>query len=287
MDVEDRLAGRFEASRPRLRAMAYRMLGSLSDADDAVQEGWLHAARATARGGADDVANLEGWFTTIVGRVCLDMLRSRKSRREEPLDPDDAAVGGPEQEAMLADSVGLALLVVLDTLPPAERVAFVLHDMFAVPFDDVATILERSPEAVRQLASRARRRVQGTPAVPEADLARRRDIVDRFLAAARSGDFAGLMAVLAPDVVFRDKGSAFTGPAREVHGAEAIAGEFVGRANAARSALVEGAVGIVVAPGGRLLLVLEVAFAGDTISEIEVIADPDRLSAIQLAVLDA
>jgi RNA polymerase sigma-70 factor (ECF subfamily) len=227
------------------------------------------------------------------------MLRSRASRREEEL--DEAAAGGrsvaaptgtigatdPEQEAVLADTVGLAMVVVLDTLTPAERVAFVLHDMFAVPFDDVATILERSPEAVRQLASRARRRVQGTPAVPDADLTRRRDIVDRFLAAARGGDFAGLMAVLAPDVVFRDKGSAFTGPPREVHGAEAIAGEFVGRANAARSALVEGAVGIVVAPGGRLLLVLEVAFAGDTISEIEVIADPDRLSAIQLAVLDA
>ena len=150
MDVEDRLAGRFEASRPRLRAMAYRMLGSLSDADDAVQEGWLHVARATARGGADDVANLEGWFTTIVGRVCLDMLRSRKSRREDPLDPDEAAVAGPEQEAMLADSVGLALLVVLDTLPPAERVAFVPHDTFGLPFGEIASITGRSPAAARQ-----------------------------------------------------------------------------------------------------------------------------------------
>ena len=193
----------------------------------------------------------------------------------------------PEQEAVLADTVGLAMVVVLETLTPAERVAFVLHDMFAVPFDDVATILERSPEAVRQLASRARRRVQGAPAVPEADLARRREIVDRFLAAARAGDLAGLMAVLAPDVVFRDKGSAFTGPAREVRNAEAIAGEFVGRARAARAALIDGDVGVVVAPGGRLLLVLEVVFTGDTISEIEVIADPDRLGGLQLAVLDA
>src|ERR1700730_5725032 len=167
MDVADRLAGRFEASRPRLRAMAYRMLGSRDDADDAVQEGWLHAARATTRGGPGDVANLEGWFTTIVARVCLDMLRSRKSRREERLDPDDPAVGGPEQEAMLADSVGLALLVVLDTLPPAERVAFVLHDTFGLPFGDVASLPGRSPAAARQLASRGRRRIQG--ADPAAD----------------------------------------------------------------------------------------------------------------------
>ena len=208
MDVEDRLAGRFEASRPRLRAMAYRMLGSLSDADDAVQEGWLHVARATARGGADDVANLEGWFTTIVGRVCLDMLRSRRSRREDPLDPDpiDAVVAGyeqgPEQEAMLADSVGLALLVVLDTLPPAERVAFVLHDTFGLPFGEIAAITGRTPASARQLASRARRRVQAAPQ-PDRDVARQRQVVDAFLAAARGGDFEALLQVLDPDVVFR------------------------------------------------------------------------------------
>src|SRR5438477_9132747 len=202
MDVDDRLAARFEASRPRLRAMAYRMVGSLSDADDAVQEGWLHAARATTSGGADDVANLEGWFTTIVARVCLDMLRSRKSRREEPLDPDDATVGGPEQEAMLADSVGLALLVVLDTLPPAERVAFVLHDTFGLPFGEIASITGRSPAAARQLASRARRRIQGSEQ-PRPRLARQREVARAFLAAARGGDLGALIAVLDPDGVLR------------------------------------------------------------------------------------
>src|SRR6476619_2250640 len=187
MDEDDELARRFEASRPRLRAMAYRMLGSLSDADDAVQEGWLRAAGADS----DDVANLEGLFTTIVARVCLDMLRSRKSRREEPLDPDEAMVAGdgpgnehgPEQEAMLADSVGLALLVVLDTLPPAERVAFVLHDLFELTFEEIAPILERTPTATRQLASRGRRRVQGQPATPDTDRARRRELVEAFVAA--------------------------------------------------------------------------------------------------------
>src|SRR6478736_8002343 len=192
MDDTDQLARRYEASRPRLRAMSYRMLGSLSDAEDAVQEGWMHASAA----GAEGVANLEGWFTTIVGRVCLDMLRSRKSRREDPLDPDDATVGGPEQEAMLADSVGLALLVVLDTLPPAERVAFVLHDTFGLPFGEIASITGRSPAAARQLASRGRRRIQGTG--PDADpaagarLARQRQVTEAFLAASRGGDLEGL-----------------------------------------------------------------------------------------------
>ncbi|HEX9528218.1 MAG TPA: sigma-70 family RNA polymerase sigma factor, partial [Streptosporangiaceae bacterium] len=187
---DDWLAGRFEASRPRLRAMAYRMLGSLSDAEDAVQEAWIRAAG----GGARSVDNLEGWFTTIVARVCLDMLRSRKSRREEPLDPEEpldveeAAVAGPEQEAVLADSVGLALLVVLDTLPPAERVAFVLHDTFGLPFGEIAAITGRSPSAARQLASRARRRVRGTASVPGIRLARQRKVADAFLAASRGGD---------------------------------------------------------------------------------------------------
>ena len=239
MDVEDRLAGRFEASRPRLRAMAYRMLGSLSDADDAVQEGWLHAARATARGGADDVANLEGWFTTIVGRVCLDMLRSRKSRREDPLDPDRRGwvEQGPEQEAMLADSVGLALLVVLDTLPPAERVAFVLHDTFGLPFGEIASITGRSPAAARQLASRGRRRIQG--ADPDADaaagerLARQRRVTEAFIAAARGGDLEGLIAVLDPEVVLHSDATASpSGVPLTVHGAAAVGRRGAGRLGA-------------------------------------------------------
>ena len=294
MDVEDRLAGRFEASRPRLRAMAYRMLGSLSDADDAVQEGWLHVARATARGGADDVANLEGWFTTIVGRVCLDMLRSRKSRREDPLDPDEAAVAGPEQEAMLANSVGLALLVVLDTLPPAERVAFVLHDTFGLPFGEIASITGRSPAAARQLASRGRRRIQGTG--PDADpaagarLARQRKLTEAFMAASRGGDLEGLIAVLDPDVVLHsDATTSPSGVPLTVRGAAAVAGGA--RAASARSrygrvALVNGAPGLIMAPRGRLLIALAFTFSGDKISQIDVIADPDRLAALDLALLD-
>ncbi len=298
MDVEDRLAGRFEASRPRLRAMAYRMLGSLSDADDAVQEGWLHVARATARGGADDVANLEGWFTTIVGRVCLDMLRSRKSRREEPLDPIDAAVAGyeqgPEQEAMLADSVGLALLVVLDTLPPAERVAFVLHDTFGLPFGEIASITGRSPAAARQLASRGRRRIQG--ADPDADaaagerLARQRRVTEAFITAARGGDLEGLIAVLDPEVVlYSDATASPSGVPLTVHGAAAVAGGA--RAASARArygsiALVNGAPGLIMAPRGRLLIALAFTFSGDKISQIAVVADPDRLAALDLAILD-
>jgi RNA polymerase sigma factor (sigma-70 family) len=300
MDVEDRLAGRFEASRPRLRAMAYRMLGSLSDADDAVQEGWLHVARATARGGADDVANLEGWFTTIVGRVCLDMLRSRKSRREDSLDPDpiDAAVAGyeqgPEQEAMLADSVGLALLVVLDTLPPAERVAFVLHDTFGLPFGEIASITGRSPDAARQLASRGRRRIQGTG--PDADpaagarLARQRQVTEAFLAASRGGDLEGLISVLDPGVVLHSDATASpSGVPLTVRGAAAVAGGA--RAASARSrygqlALVNGAPGLVMAPRGRLLVALAFTFSGEKISQIDVIADPDRLAALDLALLD-
>ena len=300
MDVEDRLAGRFEASRPRLRAMAYRMLGSLSDADDAVQEGWLHVARATARGGADDVANLEGWFTTIVGRVCLDMLRSRKSRREDPLDPDpiDAAVAGyeqgPEQEAMLADSVGLALLVVLDTLPPAERVAFVLHDTFGLPFGEIASITGRSPDAARQLASRGRRRIQGTD--PDADpaagarLARQRQVTEAFLAASRGGDLEGLISVLDPErgaALGRD-GFAVRRPAdgpRCGRGGRRGAGRL-GTLPVRSIALVNGAPGLIMAPRGRLLVALAFTFSGEKISQIDVIADPDRLAALDLALLD-
>ena len=290
MDVDDRLAGRFEASRPRLRAMAYRMLGSLSDADDAVQEGWLHAAR----GGADDVANLEGWFTTIVGRVCLDMLRSRKSRREDPLDPDEAAVAGPEQEAMLADSVGLALLVVLDTLPPAERVAFVLHDTFGLPFGEIASITGRSPAAARQLASRGRRRIQGTG--PDTDpaagarLARQRKLTEAFLAASRGGNLEGLISVLDPDVVLHsDAATSLSGVPITVRGAAAVAGGARAastRSRFGRVALVNGTPGLIMAPRGRLLIALAFTFSGDKISQIDVIGDPDRLAALDLALLD-
>jgi len=298
MDDNDQLTRRYEASRPRLRAMAYRMLGSLSDAEDAVQEGWMHASAA----GAEGVANLEGWFTTIVARVCLDMLRSRKSRREDPLDPDEAvasmaAAEGPESEAMLADSVGLALLVVLDTLPPAERVAFVLHDTFGLPFDEIAGITGRSPAAARQLASRARRRIQGSePDAPAgARLARQRQVVEAFLAASRGGDLAGLIAVLDPDVVLTSDGAAVpAGVARTVRGAQAVARGA--RAAAMRSrygrlALVNGAPGLVMAPGGRLVVALAFTFAEDAedgggkITGIDVIADAERLAGLDIAVL--
>ena len=287
MDEDDWLAGRFEANRPRLRAMAYRMLGSLSDADDAVQEGWIRAAG----GGASAVDNLEGWFTTIVARVCLDMLRSRKSRREEPLDLQDAAVAdGPEQEAMLADSVGLALLVVLDTLAPAERVAFVLHDTFGLPFGQIAAITGRSPAAVRQLASRARRRVQGTASVPRSRLARQRKVADAFLAAARGGDLAALLAVLDPEVVLHaDAAAGPSGAPATLRGAAAVArGARLasGRSRYSGVALVNGTPGIVMAPRGRLRVVLAFTMTDDKISRIDVIADPARLEKLDLAVLD-
>jgi RNA polymerase sigma factor (sigma-70 family) len=291
MDDDDRLAGRFEASRPRLRAMAYRMLGSLSDAEDAVQEGWLHAAGSDAAA----VANLEGWFTTIVARVCLDMLRSRKSRREEPLDPDEAAVAGPEQQApdqevVLADAVGLALLVVLDTLAPAERVAFVLHDTFGLPFGEIAAITGRSPAAARQLASRARRRVKGSAPVPGIRLGRQRKVAEAFLAAARGGDLGALIAVLDPEVVLTaDAAAAPSGVPVTIRGAAAVARGA--RAAAVRSrysrvALVNGTLGIVMAPRGRLTVVLAFTIGDDKISRIDVIADPARLAGLDLAVLD-
>jgi RNA polymerase sigma factor (sigma-70 family) len=285
MDEDDKLARRFEASRPRLRAMAYRMLGSLSDADDAVQEGWLRASAADS----DDVANLEGWLTTIVARVCLDMLRSRKSRREEPLSPDDAAVDGPEQEAMLADSVGLAMLVVLDTLPPAERVAFVLHDTFGLPFGEIAAITGRTPASARQLASRARRRIKRSER-PRPRLARQREVAQAFMAAARGGDLAALIEVLDPDVVLRaDAAASPSGRPVTIRGAAAVAGGA--RASAARGrftrvALVNGTPGLVMAPRGRLVLALAFTYSGDKISQIDVIADPDRLEALDLALLD-
>jgi RNA polymerase sigma factor (sigma-70 family) len=286
MDENDGLAGRYEASRPRLRAMAYRMLGSPSDADDAVQEAWIHAAGASASA----VDNLEGWFTTIVARVCLDMLRSRKSRREEPLDLQDAAVAGPEQDAMLADSVGLALLVVLDTLAPAERVAFVLHDTFGLPFGQIAAITGRSPAAARQLASRARRRVRGTASVPGTRLARQREVADAFLAASRGGDIAALVAVLDPDVVLHaDAASVPSGAPVTIRGAAAVArgaGAASGRSRYSGVALVNGTPGIVMASRGRLILVLALTIPDGRISQIDVIADPARLEQLDVAVLD-
>lgn len=290
MDEHDGLADQFEAHRSHLRAVAYRMLGSLSEADDAVQDAWLRLSRADTSG----VANLGGWLTTVVARVCLDMLRARTSRREEPLaaympDPTVGRADGidPEQEAVLADAVGHALLVVLDTLAPAERLAFVLHDVFAVPFDEIAPIVGRSPTATRQLASRARRRVRGTATVPDADLARQRAVVDAFLAASRGGDFAALLAALDPDVVFRaDKSVAPAGAPGVMRGAPAVAAHFMGRARLARSALVNGAVGIIVAPQGRLMMAMGLTFTDGKIATIDVIADPARLRQLALAVLD-
>ncbi len=286
MDQHEGLAQRFEAERGRLRGVAYRMLGSLGEAEDAVQEAWLRLGRADS----GSIDNLEGWLTTVVARVCLDMLRSRKSRGEQPLDdqapdPDRGLAPDPQEEALLADSVGLALLVVLDTLAPAERLAFVLHDMFDLSFDEIAPIVGRSTAAARQLASRARRRVRGAAAAP--DIARQREVVGAFLAAARGGDFEALVSVLDPEVVFRPDPAALRGgPSAEVRGAQAVAKLFSGRAQAARIALVNGAVGVVVAPRGRLFLVLGLKISAGKISEVEVIADPARLRRLDLAVLD-
>jgi RNA polymerase sigma factor (sigma-70 family) len=290
MSDHDWLAERFEAQRAHLRGVAYRMLGSLSEADDAVQEAWLRLSRVDSSA----VENLGGWLTTVVARVCLDMLRSRKARREEPVGarvPDRIVnpTGGidPEREALLADSVGLALLVVLEKLAPAERVAFVLHDLFGVPFDEIAPIVGRSPTAARQLASRARRRVQGAPAVPDVDLTRQREVVDAFLAASRAGDFEALLAVLDPEIVLRtDSAAVRPGIPRELRGAVAVAERAVkGRARAARPALVNGAAGLVVAPRGRLMMVLGFTIARGKIVEIDAIADPERLRQLDLAIL--
>ena len=290
MDEHDWLAERFEAHRSHLRVVAYRMLGSLSEADDAVQESWLNVSRSDTSG----VDNLGGWLTTVVARVCLDMLRSRKSRREEPLDPHvsepivsraDAAVD-PEHEVVLADSVGLALLVVLETLAPAERVAFVMHDLFAVPFDEIAPIVGRSPAAARQLASRARRRVQGA-ATPDADLTRQRAVVDAFLAASRGGDFGALLALLDPNVVLRADGAVVrTGASAEVRGATAVAETFSGRARAAQPALVNGAAGLVWAQGGRPRVVFGFSIVRGKMVEIEMIADPERLGQLDIVLLN-
>ncbi len=288
MENQNFLAEQFEAHRSHLQRVAHRMLGSPGEADDAVQEAWLRLSRSDTAG----IDNLGGWLTTVVARVCLDVLRSRKARGEEPLDGEPEPAAGhavtvdPEREAELADNVGLALLVVLEALAPAERVAFVLHDMFDLPFEEIAPIVGRSPTAARQLASRARRRVHGKAKTSDAAVARQRPVVDAFLAAARSGDMAGLLAVLDPDVVLRaDRAAMRLGDVAELHGAEAVAANFKGKAQAARPALVDGALGVVVAPQGRLLLVLNLTFDGDRISAIEVVADPDRLKALDLSSL--
>lgn len=287
MDENKFLTERFEANRTHLRSVAYRMLGSRSEAEDAVQEAWLRLNRTDT----SEVENLRGWLTTVIARVCLDMLRSRKSRREEPFGPhvpEPAQEAQPDQEALLADSVGAALLVVLQKLQPAERLAFVLHDMFAVPFEQIAPIVGRTPAAVRQLASRGRRRVQGAAPAPDADLPRQRGIVDAFLAASRDGDFEGLLAVLDPEVVFRaDPAAVRMGSEPEVRGANAVAGTFKGRARGAQVAVVEGALGLVVVMGGRVRIVLRFTLAADRIAEISAVADPDELRMLDFAVLDA
>ncbi|RSD21936.1 sigma-70 family RNA polymerase sigma factor [Amycolatopsis eburnea] len=280
----DELAELFEAERGRLRGLAYRMLGSAAEADDAVQEAWLRLTRAGS------VDNLAAWLTTVVSRVCLDVLRSRKARREEPFEvvPEPVAHTDPAGEVELADSVGRALLVVLDALGPAERIAFVLHDLFAVPFDRIAPVLDRTPVAAKKLASRARHRVRGTSPLPPADLARHRRVVDAFLTAARGGDLATLLEVLAPDVVRRADAAALpAGAALEVRGARAVAEEtqvFGKRARFAEAALIDGSIGVVVAPRGRLSLVLTVVVEGDRVAAYEVIADPARLASLHIAV---
>jgi len=280
------LAEQFEANRVHLRAVAYRMLGSRAEADDAVQEAWLRLGRSDT----SVVENLAGWLTTVVARVCLDMLRSRKTRREEATVEDAAeSVAGdddPEHEALLADSVGLALLVVLKKLAPAERVAFVLHDMFDLPFEEIAPIIHRSPVAARQLASRARRRVQGGPLNRDDDVARQREVATAFLAASRDGNFAGLLAVLDPEVLFRaDRTATQMGGTAEISGAAAVAQTFKGRARAARLALVDGAVGLAVVLQGRLRILLGLTIADGRIAAIDAIADPEHVAQLNVQIL--
>jgi RNA polymerase sigma-70 factor, ECF subfamily len=288
---QDWLAERFEANRPQLRAVAYRMLGSLSEADDAVQEAWLRLSRSDA----NRIENLSAWLVTVVGRVSLDMLRSRRSRGEEPLAgrlPDllvDRVDGvDPEHEALLADSVGLALLVVLETLTPPERLAFVLHDIFAVPFDEIAPIVDRSPEAARQLASRARRRVRAERTVPDADLETQREVADAFLAAHRDGDFDRLLAVLDPDVVLRaDFGTA--GGSQELRGAAAVAGQALAYAQLGldiRPVLINGVAGMVGFRGGQPFSIGAVTVRNGRIVALDFLADPERLRLLDLTILD-
>jgi RNA polymerase sigma-70 factor (ECF subfamily) len=292
MDERDWLAERFQQHRPRMRAVAYRMLGSTSEADDAVQEAWIRLSRSNA----DEIDNLEAWLVTVVGRIALNLLRARTTRREQPLEtrvPDpiiDSANGtDPEHQALLADSVGLALLVVLETLTPAERLAFVLHDMFAVPFEAIAPIVERSPEATRQLASRARRRVRGTTPVPDADLSAQWEVVEAFVAAARDGDFEALVAVLDPDVVLRADGGR-AGITQHIRGARTVAGQALvwSRVDLTmRRALINGAAGMVTFLHGQPFSIAAVTVRKGKIAEIDFLTDPERIAKLDLRVLDA
>ncbi|QVQ52751.1 RNA polymerase sigma factor SigJ [Spiractinospora alimapuensis] len=292
MDERDWLSERFQDHRSRLRGVAYQMLGSVSESEDAVQEAWLRVSRA----GAADVENVGAWLTTVVARVSLNMLRSRNRRREQPLDPrlPDPIItpegSGPEDEAIVADSVGLALLVVLDSLTPAERLAFVLHDVFAVPFDEIAPMIERSPAAARQLASRARRRVRGEAPAPDPDLAQQREVVDAFLAASRNGDFDALVAVLHPDVVLRADGGARRSRATmTVRGAHEVARRAAlarRLAPFARPALVNGTAGVVAIPGGTVLSVLGFTVVEGRIAALDILYDPDRLKDLDVTMLD-
>jgi RNA polymerase sigma factor (sigma-70 family) len=294
MDEREFLAEQFEEHRPHLRAVAYRMLGSTAEADDAVQEAWLRLSRSDA----GEIDNLGGWLTTVVARVCLNALRARRRHGEEPLGPHvpdpviDAADGSsPEHEALLADSVGLALLVVLETLPPAERLAFVLHDMFGVPFDEIAPIVDRSPEAARQLASRARRRVRGAAPQPDPDRARQREVVEAFFAASRDGDFEALVAVLDPDVVLHADGGVLRPDATVVvRGAETVARRalmFSRMAPHTRPALVNGTPGVVVIPpDGKVFSIMAFTVADGKIVEIDALVDPERLAAVDLSALE-
>ncbi|HEY1716266.1 MAG TPA: RNA polymerase sigma factor SigJ [Solirubrobacteraceae bacterium] len=293
MDEQDWLAARFEEHRPRLRAVAYRMLGSVSEADDAVQDTWLRLSRSDA----DAVENLGGWLTTVTARVCLNMLRSRKTRREEPFGPhvpepiiDSVAGIDPEHEALLADSVGLALLVVLQMLSPAERLAFVLHDMFAVPFDEIAPIVDRSPEATRQLASRARRRVQGSAPVGDADPDQQREVVNAFLAAAREGDFDALVALLDPDIILRaDSGPGLPEATLELRGAAEVAGRALTYARLQllnRPVLVNGMPGMIAYRDGRPFSVGAITVRGGKIVEMDILADPERLAQLDLRAVE-
>lgn len=284
MPQENYLAQKFEADRGRLRGVAYRMLGSLPEAEDAVQEAWLRLSRADTSG----VDNLSAWLTTVTSRVCLDMLRARKSRREDALleggpEPSVSGEEAIERETMLADSVGLALLVVLRSLSPAERIAFVLHDLFDMPFEQIAPIVERTPDAARQLASRARRRVRGGETSLDTAQTAQKSVVDAFLLASRTGDMAGLMAVLDPNVVVRADVFAGGGQTRELFGAEKVAAFYNGKAQAARTALVDGAIGAVVAPMGKLMLVLDIRIENGKVVEITAVGDPERLAGVDLA----
>ncbi len=293
MTPHDFLADRFQGHRPHLKAVAYRMLGSLSEAEDAVQEAWLRLARSDS----GDIDNLGGWLTTVVGRVCLDMLRARKARREEPLEdrlPDPVisrAAADPEQEVLLADSVGLALLVVLESLTPAERLAFVLHDMFGLPFEQIAPIVDRTPVAAKKLASRARRRVRGAAPNPDPDLSSQRRVVDAFLAAARGGDFAALVAILDPDVVLRADGGMLTGGMKVIRGVAAVAGQLatfqrMATSSVTHPALVNGLAGLVNTIDDTLISVMSFTISDGRIATIDILSDPDRLAGLNVTPLE-